>query len=173
MLVTVRMNGTMRTRKPIVTRLPQRILVDTGVFLAYYELSDRHHLQAVQLVTTWWRQPPYPSRLIVAFPVLYETLNTRFVQDRRRLDLWAHDWSLWRTRGRLEYCADEPYRLDALDQCVTEAQRPPQDFRALSVVDRILRALLDDPLIHLDGLWTFNPGDFADVCQRRDIRMNT
>ena len=141
----------MRTRKLVATRLPQRILVDTGVFFAYYEPRDQHHQQATQLLATWWDQPG-PSRLVVAFPVLYETLNTRFVQDRHRLDLWANDWSLWRTQGRLEYCADEPYRLEALDQCAAEVKNAPQHFRALSVVDRILRSLLEDPHVHIDSL---------------------
>lgn len=162
----------MRTRKLAVTRLPRRILVDTGVFLAYYEPHDQYHEKAAELLATWWNQPG-PSRLVVAFPVLYETLNTRFVQDRHRLAVWATNWSLWRARGILEYCADESYREKALEDCAAEVQRGPQHYRALSIVDRILRALLEDPHVQLDGLWTFNPGDFADVCQLRDVRINT
>ena len=164
-------NGTMRTHKPAVTRVPQRILVDTGVFFAYYEPSDQYHEEATILLNTWWDQPG-PSRLVVAFPVLYETLNTRFVQDHRRMAAWTRNWSAWRAHGPLEYCDDEPYRLKAFDECVTAVPRAPQSYRALSLVDRILRTLLEDPDVHLDGLWTFNPGDFADVCKLRNIAIN-
>jgi len=61
---------------------------------------------------------------------------------------------------------------NAFDECVTAVPRGLQSYRALSLVDRILRALLEDPDVHLDGLWTFNPGDFADVCQPRNITIN-
>jgi len=126
---TVRTNGTMRTHKPAVTRVPQRILVDTGLFFAYYEPGDQYHEEATIPLNTWWDQPG-PSRLVVAFPVLYETLNTRFVQDRRRMAAWTRNWSAWRAHGRLEYCDDEPYRLKAFDECVRRmrygsAARPP------------------------------------------------
>jgi len=107
----------MRTHKPAVTRVPQRILVDTGLFFAYYEPGDQYHEEATIPLNTWWDQPG-PSRLVVAFPVLYETLNTRFVQDRRRMAAWTRNWSAWRAHGRLEYCDDEPYRLKAFDECV-------------------------------------------------------
>ena len=41
--------------------------------------------------------------------------------------------------------------------------------RNLSLVDVIIRLILDDPTVKIDYLVTFNVGDFSDVCQRRNI----
>jgi hypothetical protein len=62
---------------------------------------------------------------------------------------------------------DEKYREKALDEYFATRGRP----RPLSLVDRILRAVVADPNVRLDALVTFNPGDFADVCRERRIEL--
>ena len=170
MPTTAKTNG-MRTLKLTANRFPRRILVDTGIIIGYYDASDPHHDASVRLLGDWIVHPG-PSQLVITFPVLYETLSTQFVKNQRRMTAWTTDWNGWHAMNRLEFCEDDPYRNDALTQCAAEVHRPPHHFRALSLVDRILRALLDDPTVHIDSLWTFNPGDFADVCKRRNISIS-
>ena len=51
------------------------------------------------------------------------------------------------------------YRSDALD--LTK--------RNISLVDNIIRLMLDDRSVGAKGLITFNVGDFQDVCQKNRI----
>lgn len=43
--------------------------------------------------------------------------------------------------------------------------------RAISMVDMIIRQMLDDVNLKSDALITFNPEDFADVCRKKNKVM--
>ena len=43
--------------------------------------------------------------------------------------------------------------------------------RAISMVDMIIRQMLDDINLRSDALITFNPEDFADICRKRNKVM--
>ena len=55
------------------------------------------------------------------------------------------------------------YRSDALDLTLREPKRN------ISLVDNIIRLMLDDRSVGAKGLITFNIGDFQDVCQKNRI----
>jgi hypothetical protein len=51
---------------------------------------------------------------------------------------------------------------------ITEPARPEAH---LSLVDRVIREMLEDRSLGLDVMVTFNQRDFADVCERRRIEI--
>jgi hypothetical protein len=63
---------------------------------------------------------------------------------------------------------DALYKQRALEMALTPTLR---DFRNLSMVDCVLRLMMDDPNVKVNVFATLNPGDFYDVCQSRQIEM--
>jgi hypothetical protein len=53
-----------------------------------------------------------------------------------------------------------------MDECFDELAKPHAQARSLSLVDRVLRRALSDVNLRIEALITFNPADFADVCQK-------
>jgi len=60
---------------------------------------------------------------------------------------------------------DSPYRKNSL-QFVLE-----NNNRHFSLVDHVVRSMLLDKSLPIDGFISFNPGDFHDVCDSRKIEM--
>ena len=60
---------------------------------------------------------------------------------------------------------DDRYRELALDLTLSE------DKRNISLVDNIIRLMLDDKDVGAKGLVTFNVGDFHDVCSKNNIEI--
>ncbi len=132
------------------------ILIDTGFLFALYEPRDEHHLDAVAKSNLLDLRP-----VILPWPVLYETVNTRFSRRRATMAQFA---ALVRQAGT-ELLDDEGYRADAYRTVVSSASRP------LSLVDAVLRAVVDDPNVPVQAMLTFNARDFADVCRRNAVQL--
>jgi hypothetical protein len=95
---------------------------------------------------------------------LYEPLRTRLVRNRnatRRLENYLK-------RPHLEYLDDAPYREEALELAFSSSSTA---FRPLSMVDCLIRLLLNDMNTKVAVLATFNPADFIDLCQKRRIEL--
>ncbi len=67
---------------------------------------------------------------------------------------------------KLEWVDDGPYRASALEFTFQAALR---EGRALSMVDCLIRLMLDDLNLRINYLATWNERDFEDVCQPRGI----
>ena len=135
--------------------VPLRILVDTGFWIALYDTGDSRHARALansDLVEE------YP--VVVPWPVLYEAVGTRLV---KRQGFARFENVLKRSDTLL--LDDCPYREDCLDEVFSKGKRP------LSLVDSVLRHILDDTDVRIEGLLTFNPKDFSDVCARRGVEI--
>lgn len=135
--------------------VPLRLLVDTGFWIALYDTTDSRHAKAIansDLVEE------YP--VVVPWPVLYETVGTRIVK-RREFSRFEDVLK----RGNAVLLEDSPYREACLDDVFSDGNRP------LSLVDLVIRRILDDTSVRIEGLITFNPKDFADVCARRRIEI--
>ena len=136
-----------------------RTVLDTSYWIALFDPRDAAH-QAVlgtedkiELLT-----------LVVPWPLLYETLRTRFVRRREwvaRLDERLRKPNVSFIDDR-KYC-DEAYSLSV--EYSTRIGRP------LSMVDMLCRLLIDDPEVRIDFLLTTNPTDFRDVCASNNVQM--
>ena len=101
-----------------MSRRPEAVLVDSGFFFALFDPRDPWHTQAKSKAE--WIEA---FRVIVPWPILYETVNTRLA---RRPDPVARFERILR-RPDTELLDDSPYRLDAYENTLAraKAQREP------------------------------------------------
>ena len=135
------------------------LLVDTGFFFALHDGRDQYHADALER-----RHLLDKGQIILPWPVLYETLNTRFIGIPEAVG-WLDRLVQLPTTELLD---DSPYRVQCLDNVLT----PAQPLRRLSLVDTILRSIIEDANVRVAGILTFNPGDFVDVCRQHRVEMH-
>ena len=133
------------------------ILVDSCFWFALYEPKDEHHEKALELF-----EYLDIGNVILPFPTLYETLNTRFSKNRS-----IDEFEKLIERLDTTIIHDDIYKNDAL-RLIFE---PNFKKRNLSLVDIIIRLMLDDVNLKIDYIITFNTGDFIDVCRRKNIEL--
>ncbi len=134
------------------------LLIDTGYFFALHTESDRYHTVAdskKDLVET--------AQVILPWPVLYETLNTKFVGTPGAIE-WFDRLIKSPTTVLLD---DTRYR----EMCYQTIVSSSRQSRRLSLVDVILRSIIEDTNVRVAGILTFNHRDFVDVCQRHQVEM--
>ena len=103
-------------------------------------------------------------RIAFPWPILYETIDTRFVKNSvgmTRLNMLLKS-------PKTVLIDDTSYRDSALNVTIREPQDP---LRPISLVDMVIRFILDDPNVRIDALLTFNESDFADICRKRRIEI--
>jgi predicted nucleic acid-binding protein len=137
------------------------VLVDTGV---WYALSDPTDRTVTQGVLDDIQARIEPHSVIVPWPIAYETLRTSFVRKRFALERFEQKLK----SPRVTLIDDSPYRDDALALSFDSSLR---GRRPLSMVDCVMRILLDDINVRIPYLATFNARDFADVCMHRRIEL--
>ena len=130
------------------------ILVDTGYFFALFNPKDQYHEEAIEK-QEWLDEFP----IAFPWPVLYETLNTRFVKNSdyiQKIDKII-------SKPTTEIIDDSLYRQDAyktLSKSIYERK---------SLVDLILCALIQDVNVKIDAILTFNERDFRILCQTNGV----
>jgi predicted nucleic acid-binding protein len=137
----------------------QLALVDTGYWYALLDDQDQHHAAARGKVEQLSR-----SQYLIPWPVMYETLCTRFVKRHQAV----RSFESFLKRPNAIKVDDAKYRDDAIALALNTAKPHPN---ALSAVDCVLRLVLDDPSVPIKCLFTFNPKDFRDICMRRGIEI--
>lgn len=134
-------------------------LADTGYWIALFDPRDELHAEiegTADLLDDF--------ELVVPWPILYETLRTRFVRHR--------DWVLrlddQLKRAPVNFIDDHDYCQEAYSLSVEYATRLR---RPISMVDMVCRLLIEDPNVRIDYVLTPNRGDFEDVCASRGIEI--
>lgn len=142
-----------------VTSFARTVLVDTGFWYALWEPGDAYHNQALE------REHFLSSmNVLVPWPSLYETFNTRFVKNK----IAVRNFEALLRKTHVVQIPDEPYREKALTATVSMALN---SSRSISLVDMVIRQILEDVYVRKHGLLTFNPGDFSDLCRRHQIEV--
>ncbi len=132
-------------------------LPDTGVWYALFDKRDPRYREMAR------KEAVLDSRdVVLPWPVVYETLRTRFVRNRLALVQFE------RLLRRAVLLEDAPYREEALDLSLRSSL---DRNRPLSLVDCVLRLMLADSSTRIDAFLTFNPGDFVDVCRHKQIEL--
>ena len=133
------------------------LLVDSGYFFALCTEGDTDHASAKSVQGLLDSLP-----VVLPWPVLYETMNTRFV---KRLGVLAgFDALVGRPNTLL--LDDSTYRERSYRTVVgTHGGRP------FSLVDAVLRAVIEDPNVAISAMLTFDPGDFHDVCRNHRVAL--
>ena len=145
------------------------ICVDSGFLLGLYDNRDQFHARANELFVEYFNNAV--NRLLVPWPVLYETVSTRLVRGQRNVALFERDWRMLTGRRQLIFLDDSPYRQAAIDECFYEVRVQRRELRPLSLTDRVIRRILEETTIKVDVLITFNVADFADVCSRLRLHL--
>ena len=134
-------------------------LIDTGFWYAVFDERDQHYKDAQAKVDCLMR-----FRYILPWPILYETLCTRFV----RRPLYIRKFETFLKRPNAELLDDANYKQQALDCTLSSADGKRRPF---SLVDNVLRLIIKDRNVRLHCLFSFNHSDFADVRARRQIEI--
>lgn len=133
--------------------IAKRVLLDTCFWIGLFDPSDPHHASAQTLYEVHVER----MHVIAAWPCLYEFMGTRFVKKPAQVASLRAALS----QPGVHHVDDDPYRAQALSQSLHDGKRH------LSLVDRVLRAMIDDPDVRIDVVVTANLKDFRDVCVRR------
>lgn len=134
-------------------------LVDTGIWIAMFDPRDQHRAK-VEEITEYLDL----CHLILPWPTLYETLRTRMARNRNALQ----GFERYLKRSRISFLDDEPYRETALRIAFSSSL---QEYRPLSMVDCLIRLILDDINVKVNYLVTFNNDDFIDICRKRKVAI--
>jgi len=138
--------------------MAKNLLLDTGFWYALYDVRDPHYEDAQILADLLELH-----NIIIPWPCLYETLNTRFVRRRE----WLNSFETYAMKGSTVQLSDELYRQHALVRVLGNRT----SWLALSLVDEVIRGALLDPNIKIDAMATFNQRDFYDICYSRNIEL--
>jgi len=133
--------------------------VDTGIWIAMFDPRDQHRAKIDEIAEYFDF-----CHLILPWPTLYETLRTRLARNREALKSFEG----YLKRHRISFLDDEPYRETAIGLCFSSGLHA---YRSLSMVDCLIRLILDDVNIKVGYLATFNNDDFFDICQKRQIEI--
>lgn len=139
--------------------MAKNLLLDTGFWYALYDERDSHY-EGAQILAELLLDF---NNLVIPWPSLYETLNTRFIRRRA----WLESFATYLTRINTVRLPDEMYRQYALGSVLRNQTRG----RSLSLVDAIIRLALEDPDVKIDAMVTFNQADFYDTCASRNIEL--
>lgn len=140
---------------------PRAILADTGFWFALYDSHDQFHRVACEINS---KLDLDRVKILLPWPSLYETLNSRFVGHSTAMS----GFTRLLLRPQVVRLSDCGYREKSIETVIQSWRKRP-----LSLVDMVIRAMLDDRNIIKHGLLTFNHRDFADICRKNRIELIT
>jgi predicted nucleic acid-binding protein len=135
------------------------ILVDSCFWYALFDPSDTHHNKAQKM-----KDYLDYGNIILPFPILYETLNTRFSKREN----WMSVFEEYKNRTNTILIPDTEYREQALSNTFVYSliQKRP-----MALVDMSIRLMLEDVDLNINTLVTFNINDFVDICYSKGIEL--
>jgi hypothetical protein len=104
-----------------------------------------------------------PFDIILPWPIAYETLRTRFTKNKIGMSLFEEELK----SPKIQFIDDGKYRDEAIELSFESSR----NGRPLSMVDCVLRLIMDDSNVQIRYFATWNPRDFYDVCANRRIEM--
>jgi hypothetical protein len=145
-------------------------VADTGYLIALHDPYDdnRNVLTAKASFRDLFEESE--NSLLLTWPVLYETLNTRLSKRMDVVTRIQDSWRRLRSRNQLTFVDDQTFREASLIEWQNEIARK-KHYRPLSLVDRVLRHTILSPSTKVHALLTFNRKDFEDVCGKRDVEI--
>ena len=135
------------------------ILIDTGFWFGLYDRRDNYYNEANELINYLEM-----GNILIPFPTVYETINTRFSKNKEGLE----SFEKLINSTNVTLIDDSDYKDKALQLTFDSSLRLNKPY---SLVDMILRLMLEDPKLKVDYLISFNPEDFFDVCGKHNIEI--
>jgi len=135
------------------------VLIDSGVWFSMFDARDERYAQGQEKAEIL-----ESLQIVVPWPTMYETLRTRFVKNKLALGQFER----FLATPSVVYLQDEPYRDAAFELSLDSSLRRN---RPLSMIDCLIRLVLDDVNVRVRYLATFNLRDFADICAARQVEI--
>ena len=130
----------------------KRIIVDTGVWYACFDKTDENHHCHKKILHVL-----NSSEIIIPFPTLYETINTRFAKNTYG-QMSGLDGFI-RNPQKTYIIADDKYKTEALRLVFQKVAKG----KGYSLVDMIIRLMIEDVSLGDISVMTFNVGDFYGI----------
>jgi predicted nucleic acid-binding protein len=134
-------------------------LVDTVVLHGMFDKTDQHHQAALAKADAL-----RTLHLVLPWPIVYEAIRTRLARNTFVLSRFEHFLKI----SAVTYLDDSPYREAALELAFDSSLRRK---RPLSMVDCLVRLLIEDVNVRVDYLATDNIRDFVDVCRTHSVQI--
>lgn len=147
-------------RKGTVTMSRESVLVDSGFFFALYNQRDSNHAEAIEKAE--WLSD---LAVVIPWPILYDTVNTRFARRPKTMDQFRR--ILRKPDTRL--IDDKPYRNDVFQGMFTRIK--PQLNVSPSLVDSVVYEILSDVNVPVHAMLTFNLRDFERICWSSGVEI--
>lgn len=135
------------------------ILIDSCFWYALFDSSESYHSKALDM-----KDYLEFGNIILPYPILYETLNTRF----SKRDGWMSIFEEYLKRETTFLVPDTEYREKALSETFSYSL---VQKRPMALVDVMIRLMLEDVNLNVNALISFNAKDFVDVCQSNRIEL--
>lgn len=139
--------------------MAKNVIFDSGYWFALYDHTDDHHSKAQEYL-----QYLTVHNVLIPWPSLYETINTKFVRNRN----WIASFTTLLKQSNVTLLDDANYRSSSYENVMIYQAKA----RNLSLVDLVIREMLQDPAFKIHALITFNPNDFRDICYKNRIELN-
>ena len=91
------------------------ICADASFLIGLYDERDGFHNQARAYFLRYF--PKGGNRLIIPWPIVYETVSTRMVKNKKGMLLLEKDWKLLSSQQQLHLLSDLPFREGVVDEC--------------------------------------------------------
>ena len=134
------------------------VLVDTGFFFALFNERDKNHSIARHL-----EKHLEHSVIILPWPIMYETVNTRLTKQSANLAKFITISQLSRTN----LLDDSPYRKELLSTVLAQHAKGAR----LSLVDAVLSRIIEDVNVPISAMLTFNKRDFLWRCHSHNVEF--
>jgi predicted nucleic acid-binding protein len=138
------------------------MLVDTGIWIALFDPKDaaQRSKESIDSLETLLDT----HRPVIPWPISYETMRSRFVKNRFALEGFER---ILRSQKTI-FIDDSSYRQAALEHSLSSSLR---QGRPLSLVDCLLRVLIESDEFSVNLFATFNLRDFHDVCAGKRLQI--
>jgi predicted nucleic acid-binding protein len=136
--------------------MSKKIIADSGYWFALFNERDNYRTEALII-----EEEIQMHSLLVPWPTLYEVINTRFIRREHN----AIQLKRFLDSPSTILIEDGPYREASLAFVLENRTH------TYSLVDHIVRSMLEDISLRIDAFIGFNPSDFYDICDSRGIEM--
>ena len=138
-----------------------KVLCDSGFWFGLLDAKDEYHNSACELFELFEKMGDVV--FLLPFPSLYEFLKTSICGNQKAMELFNSI-----VDKNCELVSDLDYREDAFNVVKSKSNYQGRHF---SLVDIIIRFIIEDTRIKKDFLLTNNRKDFGDITEIYNVSI--
>ncbi len=137
------------------------ILTDTCFWIGLFDETDGFFEKSMELAEAFKNDV-----FIIPWPCLYETISDKMIGNRKQMI--AVEQVFVAKSLNVHFFDDTEYKVTALNKVFDYNKLRGTTF---SLADSVIREIILDKKIMIDGIITYNEKDFKDVCDIRGIEI--